>query len=182
MLARSPRPASCSGSSGFTLMELLITMAIVATIAAIAAPRLLRARISANESAVIGSLRAVNNAQAAYASGAADNSGYAPSFRVLSAACPGATMGFISPDLSSDPSQRSGYQIDLTGSGAAGPTDCNGEATRLAYYLTSRPLSIGLTGNRGFATSNRAVIYFDPGGTPPPEADIAPGGPAMPLQ
>jgi prepilin-type N-terminal cleavage/methylation domain-containing protein len=57
--------------SGFTLIELLVVIAVVGIVGAIAIPSLLRAKITANESAIIGSIRAVNSAQAAYTSAAA---------------------------------------------------------------------------------------------------------------
>src|SRR5207302_2317867 len=52
---------------GFSLIELLIVVAIILIIAAIAIPNLLRARISANESSAVGSLRTVNTSEISYA-------------------------------------------------------------------------------------------------------------------
>src|SRR3979409_1703789 len=76
---------------GFSLIELLIVVAIILIIAAIAIPNLLRARIAANESSAVASVRTLNTAQISYNS-AYPTAGFGTSLTVLSGSCTGATI------------------------------------------------------------------------------------------
>ena len=157
---------------GFTLIELLVVVAIIGIIAAIGVAQVMRARVSANETSAIASLRAINGGQMSYAS-AGGQGGFATSLAILATPCAGGMTGFISPDL--DPAApgvtaagtgviKSGYTVDMIGNGTPGSPDCNGAITNTNYSTTAIPLTPGTSGMRGFNSAGAGTIFFDPSG------------------
>lgn len=146
--------------SGFSLVELLFVVAIIALLAAIGVPLLLRARMSSNEVSAQSSLRVVNLAQAGYTS-TCGNDGFATSFAVLALKPPGSAEGFIPAELASLTPVKSGYRFSLAaGAGAtAGELDCHGIVTQSAYYASATPVSYGFTGGRSYATNQVESIW-----------------------
>ena len=152
---------------GFTLIELMIVVAVIAIIAAIAIPNLLRSRMSANEAAAIGALRTISNAEVQFQSAGivdadGDNVG---DFAPLGPA--GVVGTLANPVAGAEPfvdnvlgsGTKSGYLFVCT-PGNAG----NGDEV---YTATADPVTPGRTGVRRFFMDNSGVIRFTSDGTAP---------------
>jgi type IV pilus assembly protein PilA len=137
---------------GFSLIELLIVVAIILIIAAIAIPNLLRARIAANESSAVASIRTLNTAQISYNS-TYPTVGFASSMANLAGSnCgpPNSTSAcLIDTQLGSG--TKSGYKFLITG--VSGTPSGN-------YQAIATPLSANTTGVRSFCSVADAVVRF----------------------
>ena len=155
---------------GFTLIVLLIVVAIIGIIAAIAIPGLLRARMAGNEASAVSSMRAINSGQAAFSS-AGTGGPYSTSLARLAAGCTAGSQGFISPDIGTDPTVKSGYTLVLadTAAGFALGTACDTNSGRSGYFLTVTPVTVGSSGQRAFATNTIGTIYVATNGVAPAE-------------
>jgi len=172
------RDGTLRRDDGFTLVELLIVVAVIGVLAAIVTAQLIRARASANEAAAIATLRAVSSGQIAYLQSCGNNS-YATALTSLGAPAPGVPP-FISPELTSNAViVKSGYQVTLTAGATANPglPDCNGSATADGFYASAQPTSYTVNGSRSFAVATPGTIWQLFAAAPPPEPFVAPATP-----
>ena len=156
---------------GFTLIELLIVVAIIGIIAAIAIPSLLRARVSANESATIGDIRTVISAQAAYQS--ANGGWYSSSFPCLNVPTGGGCIPsypangptFLDVNVVSQ-NAKSGYQRSFTsGATVTVNTAISGSSSTSTYVYSALPVTVGQSGVRSFGGDASGVLCFKADGS-----------------
>jgi type IV pilus assembly protein PilA len=140
---------------GFSLIELLIVVAIILIIAAIAIPNLLKSKMAANESSAVGSLRTINTGEVTYAA-SCPAIGYSATLLELNtgALCVSGS-GIIDNVLSAG--SKSGYTFKYT-------VAANGATTNTSYVANGTAQTLGVTGQRMFCTDQSGVIRYDVAG------------------
>lgn len=146
---------------GFSLIELLIVVAIILIIAAIAIPNLLRSRIAANESSAVGSIRTINTAQVTYST-TYPQQGFTDLASLGGTGTNATSANALLIDDVLAGGTKSGYTFTATASGGTPPTSPN-----VLYTATGVPTVPGQTGQRGFFSDQSGVIRFTADGTAP---------------
>jgi len=149
-------------NSGFTLIELMIVVAVIAIIAAIAIPNLLRSRMSANEASAAGGMRTLSTAETMFQTAAfVDNDGdgvgdYGTLAQLGNPDGAGTTPPFIDAVLAGGSKQGYTFTEAVT---AGTPT------VAPAYTITSVPMAAGRTGYRQYFVDESGVIRFTADGS-----------------
>ncbi len=145
---------------GFSLIELLIVVAIILIIAAIAIPNLIRSKISANEASAVSNIRTINTAEQTY-NITYPNIGFADDLAKLGSGS--GTVGSISAALldgnlgcATQPCAKSGYLFSIAST--------SGSPIISQYTAVAVPASLGNTGLRGFCSTQQSDIKFDSAG------------------
>lgn len=153
---------------GFSLIELLIVVAIILIIAAIAIPNLIRARVAANEAAAAETVRTITTATMAYSS--TYGNGFAPTLATLGGppnGVPNCNQAILmDPIITAAPNMKSGYTFAYTAVGApvTAPVGCGMPGTN-AYLVTATPVAEFTSGIRSFCSDEPGTIHFDTTGT-----------------
>jgi type IV pilus assembly protein PilA len=157
------RTRRCLQPNGFTLMELLIVIAIILILMLMAIPTIGSLKKQANETSAINSMQVITKLQVQYESTYPSN-GYACALSALggdpkSGAPNQASSQLLQGDLTSG--IKSGYIFVI---GNCTKVNLNGTDRITGYQVTAVPMTVGKTGNRGFCSDEFGTIKFDPAG------------------
>jgi type IV pilus assembly protein PilA len=168
--------------AGFSLIELLIVVAIILIIAAIAIPNLLRARMVANQASAVSNIRTITSAAIVYSS--TYQNGFPPSLTALGGLAPASCDGAILLDevLTTPPYHKSGYIYDYQPQGPPitnSPPSCGSPGFN-EYLATAVPVVVGNSGQESYCSDEPGVIRIDLSGVKP--ASVAACQALPPLQ
>jgi type IV pilus assembly protein PilA len=138
---------------GFSLIELLIVVAIILIIAAIAIPNLLRSKIAANQASAVGSLRTLNTSCIAYSTSYGT---FPAALTNMGPVASGSTASSTSADLIDSvlsAGVKSGYTFVFTPG-----------ASNQSYTITATPITAATTGQNMYFTDQSGVIRVDTSG------------------
>ncbi len=154
-----------ASARGFSLIELLIVVAIILIIAAIAIPNFLQAKISANQAAAVETVRTITTASEVYST--TWGNGFPPNLAALGGVVPATCNSSVLIDtlIATAPNTKSGYTFGYTPEGipvTSPPPGCTAGYT--ANFVTAVPLSV-YSGTDSYCADEPGVIHYNTLGT-----------------
>ena len=143
-----PSHSPQGGAAGFSLIELMIVVAVIGIISILAVPNFMSSRLFANETSAIASLRVIVTSEITYAS-TVGNGSFGDSAKLVEEGLIDAALGSGTKD---------GYNLTLTADGSSG------------FTVTAVPVTVGSTGQRGFFADQTGVIRYSEDGSAPTAA------------
>jgi len=155
------RPAAVR-ERGFTLMELMIVMALIAIVMSIAFAQYRHAQAAGDDASALASVRTIAAAEWSFAQ-TCGHQHYAPSLPALGQPAPATGEAFLSPDLTTgEEVEKSGYRFQVKAQPLENaPAACNGAPVSAGYAATADPVKPGISGTRFYGVNAERVIYVD---------------------